>query len=152
MMNNTPAIVAAVEDIYRHIDAEVSIWFHPVASLLHGSRLMAHGCSSCGKCCDFDVYDHRLFVTSPEMVYLVVKLGRASILPMAGGLCPYNLRGQCTIHPHRFAGCRIFFCKGDADKQAQLSEWASARFKAICQESGLGYSYIDLKTALSARL
>jgi Fe-S-cluster containining protein len=136
-MNNTAAIVAAVEEVYRHIDAEVS--------------RHTYGCSACGKCCDFDVYDHRLFVTSPEMVYLLAKLGRANILPMAGGLCPYNLRGECTVHPYRFAGCRIFFCKGDAEKQAQLSERISSRFKAICQEYGLDYYYTDLKTALNNR-
>jgi Fe-S-cluster containining protein len=150
MMNSTRDIVAAVEEVYRHIDAEVSLWFQPAASYPHGSWLRADSCSSCGKCCDFDVYDHKLFVTSPELIYFVAKLGHANILTMAGGLCPYNLRGECTIHQYRFAGCRIFFCKGDAEKQAQLSEWASARCKAICQESGLDYSYTDLKTTLSS--
>jgi Fe-S-cluster containining protein len=158
-MNNALAIVAAVEEVYRHINAEISLWFKPASS--PNSRLSvprpepvegtADSCSACGKCCDFDAYDHRLFVTSPEMVYLIAKLGRANILPMAGGMCPYNLRGECTIHPYRFAGCRIFFCKGDAAKQAQLSEWASARFKDICQDSGLDYAYTDLKTALNDR-
>jgi Fe-S-cluster containining protein len=141
MMNNAPAIVAAVEDAYRCIDAEIALWLPPVVS-------SPHSCSVCGKCCDFDVYDHRLFVTSPELVYLLAKVGRANILPMAGGMCPYNLNSRCNIHPHRFAGCRIFFCKGDADKQAQLSEWTSARFKTICRDLSIPYRYVDLKTGL----
>jgi Fe-S-cluster containining protein len=152
MMNNAPAIIAAVEEVYRHINDQVALWHQPAASSAHSSWLTADSCSVCGKCCNFDAYDHRLFVTSTERIYLLAKLGRASILPMAGGLCPYNLRGQCTIHQHRFAGCRIFFCKSDAAKQAELSQWASARFKAICQEYGLDYSYTDLKTALNTLL
>jgi Fe-S-cluster containining protein len=141
-MTTDPAIVAAVEEVYRHIDAEVALWSQPASS-------PAHGCSSCGQCCDFDAYDHRLFVTSPELVYFAAKLGPGNIRSMAGGLCPYNASAKCTIHGHRFAGCRIFLCKGDPDKQAQLSEWASSRFKAICHDSGLAYQYTDLRSALN---
>jgi Fe-S-cluster containining protein len=139
-MTTDPAIVAGVEEVYRHID-----WVQSAASPPHSSRLTADSCSACGKCCDFDAYDHRLFVTSPELVYLAAKLGHGNIKSMEGGLCPYNSQGKCIIHQHRFAGCRIFLCKGDPDKQAQLSEWASFRFKAICRDHGLAYRYTDLQ-------
>ncbi|HSV27764.1 MAG TPA: hypothetical protein VLH60_07710, partial [Sedimentisphaerales bacterium] len=69
--------------------------------------------------------------------------------PMEGGRCPYNVEGRCKSYPHRFAGCRIFFCKGDADKQAELSQWASMRFKSICRANNISYTYTDLRSALN---
>jgi Fe-S-cluster containining protein len=146
MMNSAPAVLAAVEDAYRHIDQEVARWFAPA----DGSRLTDHGCNACGDCCDFDSYGHRLFVTTPEVVYLAEKLAPEKLRPMAAGRCPYNIEGKCSIHPYRFAGCRIFFCKGDHDKQSELSQWASDRFKLICEMHKLVYSYTDLRSALNS--
>ena len=57
--------------------------------------------------------------------------------------------GKCTVRNFRFAGCRIFFCKADADLQSKLSEQASKKFKVICEKYDLPYRYIDLPTALS---
>jgi Fe-S-cluster containining protein len=36
---------------------------------------LAGACKSCGNCCDFDGFDHRLFVTTPELMYLTANLG-----------------------------------------------------------------------------
>ncbi len=144
MMNSAPAIIAAVEDVYSHIDEEVARWL----ALADGSPLVAHGCNACGDCCDFEVYGHRLFVTSCEIVYLAAKLAPDKLKLMTGGLCPYNSGGRCSIHPYRFAGCRIFFCKGDAGRQSELSQWTSDRFKRICETHGLAYAYTNLRFAL----
>ena len=103
----------------------------------------------CGKCCDFDSYDHRLFVTSPEIEYLTAKIGRDNIKPMTNGRCPYNINGRCTIHENRFAACRIFCCRGDKDFQNQLSEATLAKLKALCDELEIPYRYLELPTALN---
>jgi len=88
-------------------------------------------CDSCGKCCDFKGFDHRLFVTTPEMIYLAANVGTENSKTMTTNRCPYQTSGKCTIYKFRFAGCRIFCCKGDADFQSRLSEMAVKKFKAI---------------------
>ncbi len=112
---------------------------------------LAGACESCGRCCDFDGFDHRLFVTPPELMYLTAHLGRENIKPMPTGRCPYNVDGKCGVYEHRFAGCRIFCCKGDSDFQSELSEAALKRLKLLCTEFGIPYRYTDLATALNAR-
>jgi len=110
---------------------------------------LSGACKCCGDCCDFDAFDHRLFVTSPELTYLAANLGTENIKAMPSGRCPYNIDGKCGVHEHRFAGCRIFCCSGDAALQSELSEAVLARLKSICTEFRIPYRYVDLATALN---
>ncbi|HUT30064.1 MAG TPA: hypothetical protein VMX13_09755 [Sedimentisphaerales bacterium] len=131
-------LVGRVAGIYRRLDSQI-----------RDDCNSAGVCVACGKCCDFDSFDHRLFVTTPEVMYLAAKLGGENIKPMNGGRCPYNIGGKCSIHEYRFAGCRIFCCKGDADFQSGLSESAVKMFKSACVELGIAYKYLDLPAALN---
>ena len=76
---------------------------------------------------------------------------RASRLePMPAGRCPYQRDGKCTIHEHRFAGCRIFCCdRRSRISRASLSEAALKRLKGLCEEFQIPYRYHDLATALN---
>jgi Fe-S-cluster containining protein len=123
-------------EIYQKLDSQL--------------RTAGNSCQACGKCCDFKTYDHRLFVTTAEMIYLVEKLGSNNIKKMPTGVCPYNINGKCSIYENRFASCRIFQCKGDVDFQSKLSEWAIKEFKAICEKLNLYYRYTDLASALNS--
>jgi len=105
-------------------------------------------CRVCGVCCDFDHYGHRLYITTPEMLYFLHYLP-FDLRPMTDGVCPYRQEGRCTVYSRRFAACRIFCCTTDPHRQHQLSEEAIARLKSICREYDLAYRYIDLKYALS---
>ena len=127
--------------------AEIYEWLE---SQIRRTDSLAGACKCCGDCCDFDAFDHRLFVTPPELTYLAAKLGAESAKPMTAGRCPYNIDGKCSVHEHRFAGCRIFCCSGDADFQSEMSEAALARLKSICTEFRIPYRYADLATALNA--
>ena len=109
----------------------------------------AGACEACGKCCDFAQFDHRLFVTTPELMYLTAKIGAENIKQMTGSRCPYNIDGKCSVYEYRFAGCRIFCCKGDADFQNRLSESALRKFKSICDASQIPYQYADLPNVLN---
>ena len=104
-------------------------------------------CDRCGKCCDFETFDHRLFVTSPELIYFTSKTG--PLKPLSGGICPYNIDDSCTVRRHRFAGCRIFSCKANERFQNRLSEEAIKRFRYICNEFNVPYRYSDLASALN---
>jgi hypothetical protein len=110
----------------------------------------ASQCDVCGKCCDFEGYDHHLFVTSGELIYFAAQIGPDMIKPMHAGRCPYNIDGECTVYPYRFGGCRIFSCKGDKDFQSRLSEQAVEKFKSICNRFNLDYRYTDLRAALNS--
>lgn len=131
-------LVEAVAAVYDWIDGQ---------QRRHPDR--AGVCDACGACCDFAGYDHRLFVTVPELVYLAAKLDEANLKPMTDGRCPYQRGKRCTAHKDRFAGCRIFCCKGDPDFQSELSEAALKKLKAIGDRFDLPYRYSELARALS---
>ncbi len=130
------AIIDAVQAVYDSIGAD------------QGAQHTA--CRACGECCDFDAYDHRLFVTTPELIHFASRLGpeRAKVMP--AGRCPYNIDGKCTVYGERFSACRIFNCRGDHDRQAALSQSAIDRFKAICTEFDIPYRYLDLPAGLAS--
>lgn len=108
-------------------------------------------CDTCGRCCDFDAYDHRLYVTPPELMYLASNLGVDKLLLMTESRCPYNIDGKCSIYEYRFAGCRIFCCQADADFQSRLTEAALEKLKSLCTELEIPYLYIDIASALNGQ-
>lgn len=139
-------IVVRVSEIYKWIDEQIL-----------ASNALAGHCSACGKCCDFESYDHRLYVTTPEIIYFVEKLGLSNIKQMMNGRCPYQVEGpemvslsnhKCTVYPYRFSGCRIFCCKSDTTFQSELTEAVIKKFKALCAELQIPYRYLELPVAL----
>ena len=135
-LSSVRALLAAMEAIYAALDAKL-------AAATDGDR-----CGTCGQCCDFDAFGHRLYITTPELVYFACRLD-AALKPMTGGVCPYRTGGRCSVYPYRFAGCRIFQCKGDANIQSDLTEATLAQLKKMCTDHHLPYRYMDLKTALT---
>lgn len=138
-------------EINRQTTKRVAEVYDRLDSKIKGNSESAGNCDACGKCCDFESFGHRLYVTTPEIIYLAEKLGRKNIKPMPNSKCPYNnAEGKCGIHENRFAGCRIFQCKGNSDLQSQLSEEAIKKFKSICREFDVPYRYTDLASALNS--
>ena len=136
-MKHNKEIIRRVKAIYKWLDEQIA-----------ANRKVAGVCDACGKCCDFETFGHRLFVTTPEMIFFANKLRDKNIKKMAGGRCSYQIEGKCTVYAHRFAGCRIFCCKGDARFQSDLTEAVIEKFKSLCDEFKIPYRYIDLPTAL----
>lgn len=132
-------LVKKVAEIYKEIDER-----------MNNHRRLAGACGACGKCCDFESFGHKLFVTPPELIYLSAKLHSENLKPMKTGRCPYQTNDKCTIYKFRFAGCRIFCCKGDTDFQSELSENVLTKFKVICEQFQIPYRYTDLTTALNS--
>lgn len=135
---------------YRRLIAEMADLYEWIDGQLRQDPGGEGKCDACGACCDFPAYDHRLYVTPPELAYLAAKLNAASLKPMLTGRCPYQHDQRCTVHEHRFAACRIFCCKGDSAFQSDLSEAALKRLKALCERLGIPYRYQDLPAALEA--
>jgi Fe-S-cluster containining protein len=135
-MLNKSNVIEEVAAIYEWIDAAVS-----------SHRKLTGRCLACGDCCDFEAFDHRLFVTSPELVYLFAKIG--SLKKMTGPRCPYNIENKCSIYEHRFAGCRIFGCKGNSPFQSQLTESILQEIRLLCKKHEMPYKYTDHVEALN---
>ncbi|MHC4244159.1 MAG: hypothetical protein ACYSU4_17265, partial [Planctomycetota bacterium] len=98
-----------ITEIYDWLDAQI-----------RENNQLTGQCSACGKCCDFDGFDHRLFITPPELMYFKANLGDENVMPMTTSRCPYNIESKCTVYEYRFAACRIFCCNADADFQSEL--------------------------------
>jgi len=130
-------LVEEVAALYEWIDDQLR---------RHSGR--AGRCDACGACCDFAAYDHRLFVTPPELLYLTTRLNTETLKSSDANRCPYQQGGRCTVHKHRFAGCRIFCCKGDPTFQSELSEAALRKIKRICERHAVPYHYRELGEAL----
>lgn len=134
---------------HRRVVAEVAVLYDWIDTQLQQDRELVGECAACGACCDFVSYDHLLFVTPPEMIYLAAKLNVPSLRQMTSERCPYQEEERCTIHRHRFTGCRIFCCNGDRDFQAELTETVLGKLKSICERYQIAYQYADLGTALA---
>ncbi len=141
-------LLGKVAEIYTWLDTQI-----------RDNNKLTDRCKACGKCCDFaspvpaaeQGFDHRLFVTPPELMYLTENLGAENIKSMPTNRCPYNIDGKCTVYEYRFASCRIFYCKADVDFQGELSESALEKLKSLCTEFQIPYYYTDLATALNTR-
>ena len=140
-------LLQKVAEIYNWLDTQI-----------RDNNKLTGRCDACGKCCDFggpapgleQVFDHRLFVTPPELMYLTANLGAENIKLMPTNRCPYNIDGKCIVYEYRFASCRIFYCKADVDFQGELSESALEKLKSLCTEFQIPYHYTDLADALNS--
>ena len=137
-MKPEKAFLQKVEEIYNQIHQK-----------LDENPKKRGKCNACGKCCDFKTYDHKLFLTTPEIIYLKEKLKPRKLKKMTTSACPYNVDGNCRIYNLRFAGCRIFGCNANENLQAELSESAIESLKQICEQFQIPYRYTDLPTALN---
>ena len=134
-MNVNKKIAKRVEEIYNWLDEQIA-----------ANREKAGKCYACGKCCDFDTFGHRLFVTTPEIIYFVDKIGSKNLKKMSTVKCSYQVGDKCNVHPYRFASCRIFCCKGDSRFQSDLTETVIKKFKALCDEFKIPYRYTEAGT------
>src|SRR5438552_3364887 len=95
---------SAVADIYVDLEKEI--------------ELRRPRCDRSGRCCRFDEFGHRLYVTTMELAAFVYDLetrtGESSYGPRACSPCPFQVNSLCTVHEIRPFGCRMFFCDPSA--------------------------------------
>ena len=126
-------IIQKVDAIYQWLEGELAHLFQ--------------SCQACGNCCDFESFGHRLYITTPELLYFEHH-AVSPIKVMNAGVCPYRIDGKCSVYPYRFVGCRIFTCQGDAEKESKMCEQAIKKLKALCDGHEIDYHYVCLKTGL----
>ncbi len=135
----------------EEIIAEIGLLYAWLDRVLASHKAKAGTCTACGKCCDFDAYGHRLYITHAEMLYFSQKIG-GNLKEMRSGKCPYMVENRCSVHKHRFLGCRTYGCQGDSDFQNELTEQALARLKNLCDSLNIPYKYMDLRQALNQQI
>lgn len=156
------SVDAAMRDIYGRIDREV-VSRGPV-------------CWASGRCCKFDEFGHRLYVTGLEAAWAAhhhinsdkheaqasvpripaLRVLRATLesdiafdpaRPRGG--CAFQIDGLCTLRALRPMGCRLFFCDRAAEAwQHDLYERFLAELRALHDREGVAYRYMDWRVAL----
>jgi Fe-S-cluster containining protein len=104
-------------------------------------------CVSSGRCCRFEEYGHRLYVTGLEAAYTLARLPSA-LTPdeleaaHAAGGCPFQIEKLCTVHTIKPLGCRTYYCDETAQEwQKDLTERMLAKIRAIHERHALEYRY-----------
>ena len=128
-------VQSAVEGVYRAVQAEVDA--------------RRPRCDISGRCCRFEEYGHRLYVTTLELAAFVRQHAAAPDVPWNGTGCPFQRSKLCTVHTIRPFGCRMFFC------DATSTEWQNGAYerfhqqlKALHAELDVPYFYVEWRTAL----
>ncbi len=127
-------------------------------------------CRASGRCCKFEEYGHRLYVTAAELVHFqnvispsidnrqspignpsapsTVSLPQFFAQDQPRG-CPYQIEGLCTARDARPLGCRIYFCDENAQSwQNDIYEKYHAQLRAVHERFGLPYRYLEWRDAL----
>lgn len=130
-------------------------------------------CNASGRCCKFESFGHRLYVTGLEIAWFLGKVsgnelvGSGAATDISGeppGLalpviehgrealpdaCRYQVDGLCSTHTIRPLGCRIFFCTpGTNDWQHAVYERFLDRLRSLHSVHGLPYRYMEWRAGL----
>ncbi len=113
-------------------------------------------CTASGRCCRFEEYGHRLYVTTIELAAFLRELDQARAEGKAhsedrwdGTGCPFQVSKLCGVHPFRPFGCRMFFCDAASTEwQNQAYERFHAELKGLHETLGVPYAYVEWRQAL----
>jgi Fe-S-cluster containining protein len=107
-------------------------------------------CVMSGRCCRFDEFGHRLYVTTAELATFVAELAQAPSgerQPKANG-CAFQRGKVCTVHALRPMGCRVFFCDSTSTEwQREVYEEFHNRLKELHGELSIPYAYVEWRAA-----
>ena len=131
-----PAALDAVERLYRSVQEEID----------HRRPL----CVISGRCCRFEEFGHRLFVTTLELARFVHQAGPIQAPANWDGTgCPFQRAKLCTVHAIRPFGCRMFFCDATStDWQNAAYERFHGELKRLHETLDVPYFYLEWREAL----
>jgi Fe-S-cluster containining protein len=131
-----PEALAQVDQLYRSVQADID-----------RRRPL---CVISGRCCRFEEFGHRLYVTTLELARFVHDLGAGPDLKAWDGTgCPFQQAKLCTVHAMRPFGCRLFFCDATStDWQNQAYERFHGELKQMHERLAVPYFYVEWRQAL----
>jgi Fe-S-cluster containining protein len=134
-----PAFYADLRDLYSQLDAAVA--------------RLAPVCLVSGRCCRFREYGHTLFLSAPELEYLLSEAPEPARPLDQGESCPWqDAQGRCTAREARPLGCRVYFCDLAYQEAApDLSEHFIGRLKRLAEHHRMTWSYAPLHQHLHER-
>ena len=128
--------LASIDDLYRSVQTQIDLR-RPV-------------CVVSGRCCRFDQFGHRLYVTTLELAHFLHHLPPAHPRIDNPGGCPFQVQKLCTTHAFRPFGCRIFFCDSTSTEwQNRMYERFHADLKRLHETLDVPYFYIEWREALA---
>lgn len=129
-------VLNAVGELYARVQAEIERR-RPV-------------CAISGRCCRFEEYGHRLYVTTIELARFVHDLAPVpSRAGWDGTGCPFQKSKLCTVHARRPFGCRMFFCDATStDWQNAAYEQFHAELKQCHEQLKVPYFYVEWREAI----
>jgi Fe-S-cluster containining protein len=148
-----PDLRAAVADVYRRVQAEID------------ERRPA--CAVSGRCCRFESYGHRLFVTTIELAVFAEQASGVEPAGTGGAAqgagvrrpdprwdgtgCPFQVNGLCGAHSIRPFGCRIYFCDASSTMWQQAAyERFHGELKSLHEATDTPYFYVEWREGLRA--
>lgn len=136
---NQPDVHVAIRNFYLALQDQIELR-RPV-------------CATSGRCCRFDEFGHRLFVTTMELAMFIHGLERPVPARSFAGACgcPFQQNKLCSVHATRPFGCRIFFCdETSTEWQRQQYEFFHAELKRLHERLRIPYFYVEWRQALQA--
>jgi Fe-S-cluster containining protein len=113
-------------------------------------------CNTSGRCCRFEEFGHRLYVTTAELAAFVGEQGtrskgqRGASDDWDGRGCPFQVGGLCGVHPIRPFGCRIYFCDATSTNwQNEQYERFHADLKRLHDTLSVPYFYVEWRAAVA---
>lgn len=145
-----PLLLSAVRSLYADVQHEID--------------LRKPRCDASGRCCNFEKFGHRLFVTTLELAAFLDELAAhpesstdpSPIRHLALDIrhsptCPFQLDRLCSVHTIRPFGCRIFFCDPTAtDWQHDQYETFHLRLRQLHTDLNVPYLYVEWREGLRA--
>ncbi len=150
-----PEVLAAVHAVYADLQQQVDLR-RPL-------------CQRSGRCCHFEEWGHRLYVTTMELAAFLAGGRSDSLRPPSapnpdnsadgvdrhdawdGRGCPFQAHGLCGVHAIRPFGCRIYFCDATAqDWQQEQYQHFHDRLRRLHDELAVPYFYVEWRQALAA--
>ena len=130
-----PDVREAVDRVYHDLQAEID--------------QRRPRCVVSGRCCRFEEFGHRLYVTTIELARFAADLTQSRDPEWDGAGCPFQRNKLCTVHPIRPFGCRIFFCDASSTQwQREAYEQFHIRLKQLHDALGVPYAYLEWREAL----
>ncbi len=131
--------------------------------IAHEVGALSPVCEQSGRCCRFEEYGHRLYVTGLETAgtllgaglidadgNILIKTDAPAEAATAGGLCPLAVGRACGVHAARPAGCRVFYCDPIwAPAMGRVSERAAGEIRAMHERFGVRYRYGEWRGLLA---
>lgn len=138
MTNLSPSVRSGLQTIYAEVDQQI-------AAL--GPR-----CDLSGRCCRFDEYGHRLYITQPE-ADLLLEQGLPPNAQVTTAGCPFQINNLCTARERRPLGCRVYFCDPHYEPLApEITEEGIRKLKLLHQMEQIEWNYADLYLHLTEHL